>query len=269
MLHIYGTVYNNANRVKQSIDSIMKINVEKSIYIIDNYSTDGTYEILKEVSKKIPNIYIKREKCSRGKGRQLAMEMAKDKADDNDLFMTFDLDTIYTENFIKAIEWGVKNIGKKDIFINFLCYKNTNFEVPWRDLNYGEDIERLAHFCYLGYNYLSLDKKIRLNFNEEVGYNREKRYSSGFSYYKRLLNNSVDLFIGWGIDNFKKYKKYLYFIKDKVTRKKYVYLSIVLFLIFVYIKIFRETYSYSDEINRIYINSKVKIVDIFQSANYE
>ncbi|MEM3846191.1 MAG: glycosyltransferase [Candidatus Parvarchaeota archaeon] len=94
MLYIYGTVYNNANRVKQSMGSMMKINVEKSIYIIDNYSTDGTYEILKELSKKYPNIYIKREKCSRGKGRQLAIEIGKNKADDNDLFMTFDLDTI-------------------------------------------------------------------------------------------------------------------------------------------------------------------------------
>ncbi|MEM3754056.1 MAG: hypothetical protein QW778_05675 [Candidatus Micrarchaeaceae archaeon] len=68
----------------------------------------------------------------------MAMEMAKNKAEDNDLFMTLDLDKIYTENFSKAIEWGsgVKNISKKDIFINFLCYKNTNFEVLWRDLNY-------------------------------------------------------------------------------------------------------------------------------------
>ena len=56
---IYGTVYNNSAYIKNSIDSIIgqfndfKENFE--IVIVDNYSSDGTYEILKEYQKKYPN----------------------------------------------------------------------------------------------------------------------------------------------------------------------------------------------------------------------
>jgi glycosyltransferase involved in cell wall biosynthesis len=92
MLYLYGTVYNNANRVLKCLDSLNQINTKKKFLIIDNYSTDGTYELLKEFQ----NIELKRVKCSRGLGRQLAMELARDQAEINDLFMTFDLDTIYS-----------------------------------------------------------------------------------------------------------------------------------------------------------------------------
>ncbi len=150
MLYIYSTVYNNAKRVRESIDSIKKINVDKKIFIIDNYSTDGTYEILLSIN----DITVKREKCTRGKGRQLAMEMAEKEATDTDFFMTFDLDTIYTDNFAILIEWALKNIGSNDVvFMNFLCKKQTNFKIPWRDINNGEDWERAAHFCALNYNF--------------------------------------------------------------------------------------------------------------------
>ena len=67
MLFIYGTVYNSRNRILQSLDSVMKINIEKRIFIIDNYSTDGTYEILRDNGDKY-NLVVKQEKCTKGEG---------------------------------------------------------------------------------------------------------------------------------------------------------------------------------------------------------
>ncbi len=43
MLFVYGNVYNSKNRIMPSLDSIMKINIEKIIFIVDNYYNDGTY----------------------------------------------------------------------------------------------------------------------------------------------------------------------------------------------------------------------------------
>lgn len=162
MLYLYGTVYNNRNRVLDCLKSLNKINAPKKFLIVDNYSTDGTYEILKGLQE----IEIKRVKCSRGKGRQLAMELARDRAEINDLFMTFDLDTVYNPSFTKAIEWAIKNIDHHTVFISQLCYYDVNFKVPWRDINNGEDWERSAHFCYLGYSVTKA--KFYFADNEEV-----------------------------------------------------------------------------------------------------
>jgi glycosyltransferase involved in cell wall biosynthesis len=72
----------------------MKIKLEKSIYVVDNYSTDGTYETLQDNLKKY-NMIVSQARCTRGRGRQLAIEMAEKKASANDMFMFIDLDTVY------------------------------------------------------------------------------------------------------------------------------------------------------------------------------
>ena len=175
MLYIYGTVYNNKNIVINSIESLSKINVEKTFLIVDNYSNDGTYEILNGIKDQY-NIKLKRIKCSRGFGRQKSVEMVLKESSNTDLFMVFDLDTVYTDVFIKLIEYGIQNIDKRGVFLNQLCYKEVNFNTPWRDLNYGEDWERKAHFIHSGYTLINVDtaKFGKLNYNEKYE-KREKR----------------------------------------------------------------------------------------------
>jgi len=46
---VYGTVYNNASYVEESIKSIYR--PEYHVVIVDNYSTDGTWEKLLELRK--------------------------------------------------------------------------------------------------------------------------------------------------------------------------------------------------------------------------
>lgn len=262
MLYLYGTVYNNRNRVLECINSLNKINTQKKFLIVDNYSTDGTYETLKNFQE----IEIIRVKCSRGKGRQLAMELARDRASLNDMFMTFDLDTVYSYRFVKAVEWGMSNIDHRTVFISNLCYYDVNFTIPWKDLNNGEDWERMANFCYTGYNVLNV--KFNYAENEEVGNkSRERRYAKGFAYLKRQWRNNEDLFMGWGINNLRKLREFIRFLSPKMSKKKLAILSIFFLSVFIIVKLFKKPYSYSDSINRLYVSSHTNTInsDIFSN----
>ena len=256
MLYIYGTVYNNKNMVINSIKSLSKINVKKTFLIVDNYSNDGTYETLNGIKDQY-NIKLKKIKCSRGLGRQKSVEMVFEESNNNDLFMTFDLDTIYTDIFIKLIEYGIKNIDKRSVFLNQLCYKEVNFNIPWRDLNYGEDWERKSHFIHSGYTLINVAtaKFGKLNYNEKSG-KREKRYANGITYYKRLIKNNIDLFRAWNISSYKNLKLYM-----KIANAKKSYF-IFLLPILVYIKLSDNVYKYSDDLNIIYVRKNQKIIDI-------
>ena len=79
-----------------SLESLKRIKY-KQIFIVDNFSNDGTYEALKDNMANY-NLELIQIKCNRGRGRQLAMEMAMKIATDSDYLMTVDFDTIYEDN---------------------------------------------------------------------------------------------------------------------------------------------------------------------------
>lgn len=66
-LYIYGTIYNNINRVLLSLESLQQIKYKK-IFIVDNFSNDGTYEALKD-NRSNYNLEVIQIKCNRGRGR--------------------------------------------------------------------------------------------------------------------------------------------------------------------------------------------------------
>jgi len=76
-----STIYNNVNRVKVCLDSILAAvsGLDFEIVIVDNYSTDGSFEVLKEYARLNSNIRILRCNCLRGLGRQIAFENSKGK----------------------------------------------------------------------------------------------------------------------------------------------------------------------------------------------
>ncbi|OWP53125.1 N-glycosyltransferase [Candidatus Micrarchaeum sp.] len=98
-LFIYGTVFNNASRVQACIDSLMPLKYAK-IFVVDNYSTDGTYETLKNIE----NLVVIRKKCSHGLGRKIALEKALNKAGDEDFLMYVDFDTVYNKEYIDLVK---------------------------------------------------------------------------------------------------------------------------------------------------------------------
>ncbi len=259
MLYIYGTVYNNSNRIEKSIESLNKINMEKKFLIVDNYSNDGSYEILCKLKEKF-NITIKREKSTRGKGRQIAMEMAYDESTDNDLFMMFDLDTIYLMDFLELIEKYIKILKKNEIFLNFLCYKKTNFAIPWEDLNGAEDFQRMAHSISEGYKLL-LEKPEYDKYlfgNETTNYDdREKRYAGGIAYYKRRFYQVTDIMRSLGIRNVNNLKQYL---KDVRVRKRFYPYSLFIFTIMKIKR--RKIYSYDNDINLFYVRRNAEFIDL-------
>jgi glycosyltransferase involved in cell wall biosynthesis len=98
---IYGTVYNNVHSVEKSVESVWR--PEYDIVIVDNYSTDGTWEKLLGLRKEF-NIKLYRYRCSRGLGRHIALY----KRPEDSITAWFDLDTIYNILFHKVIEYSVE-----------------------------------------------------------------------------------------------------------------------------------------------------------------
>ncbi len=140
---ICSTVYNNAPRLRASLDSILQyINPEEfEIVVVDSKSTDGTLEILKEYAKKFPNFKIIVRKCTRGKGRQIAFENSS-----GEYIIPVDLDTIYTDKWwelIKAYEnWEGKGKYALQAIYSGIYPRHLLERVGgWRDLQYAEDFD--------------------------------------------------------------------------------------------------------------------------------
>ncbi len=140
---ICTTVYNAAPRLRASLDSILKyINSEEfEIVVVDSKSTDGTREILQEYARKFRNFKIIEEKCTRGRGRQIAFENSK-----GEYIIQVDLDTIYLPQwwkFIKAYEnWeGRGKYAVQAIFSGIYPRHLLEKVGGWRDLQYAEDFD--------------------------------------------------------------------------------------------------------------------------------
>ena len=205
MLFIYGTVYNNANRIHECLESIKNINYSQT-FIVDNYSTDGTYEFL-EANKGRYKLTLMRLKCNRGVGRQRSMEMAMEVSRAEDYLMTLDFDTVYDASFVDFVNEIIKKQYKNCVFNNYLCLKDAN-AIGWKPVNNGEDWERNADF--IAHNYTVFEKKI-VFLNETVKGNRDRRYANGIKYYYRVFNNAIDLQKAWC---FKSYWEYYHHVNN-------------------------------------------------------
>ena len=184
-IFIYGTVFNNLDYVESSINSIEKIRPDK-IVICDSYSYDGTYEKILDLNKTFKNIIVFRAKTKMGLGRELALRELYNYARDNDFCFYIDFDSIYTEKFIRKI----KELVKKEATVIYIGYGlgmlgliKTNKLVGWKNLNAGEDVERVANFWehgieikwvipYNNYMVINRDRNIRKFAS------REKKYGS-------------------------------------------------------------------------------------------
>ena len=71
------TCFNEAGSVRNALDSMLpQLNDDFEVVIVDNFSTDGTFEILREYEKS-NGVKLVQKHCSRGLGRQIAFEHAK------------------------------------------------------------------------------------------------------------------------------------------------------------------------------------------------
>jgi glycosyltransferase involved in cell wall biosynthesis len=187
---VYGTVYNNAGTLEESIRSVWK--PEYEIVIVDNYSTDGTWEKLLELKKEY-NLRLYRYRCSRGLGRNIALH----KCPEDSLTAYFDLDTKYNRAFHRVIE-AAEVYGSASA--HGLVVVNREYAIRrggWRDLNVTEDMD----FALRMYPRIHVPVVVGENANPGIpSYLRERRYAGGsWGFLRRLLKAHLDAALGYGI----------------------------------------------------------------------
>lgn len=209
-LYVYGTVYNNRDIIEKSISSLYPLTKQFKLYfsIIDNFSSDGTYQWLISNSNKYKNMTfnIKQVKCNRGKGRSLALNQILKVANPNSFTFYIDFDTIYLPRYLDYIIDFVSHKYRNKIGIGHLSLVKYNYKVGWKSLNYGEDVERTAHFRLDGYKIDMIQHEdYSFAINQDRGNSakeREAHYDKGLRYYIRIFFNAVDMERGWAFPNF-------------------------------------------------------------------
>lgn len=195
-LYIYATSFNNANRVDACLDSLAPLK-PKMMVVADNLSVDGTAEKLKAHGVKVIS-----ERCTMGRGRQLAMEAVLAVAKDNDKLIYIDTDTVYKKKVIDLIRRRCRTIKHNQMsMFSGISTARTNRKFPWSNLPCAEDAERVAraktHGCELLDSELqwkvmkSHDPKVANQYyeNEATGSStvqRNKRYAKGIRLLWRM-----------------------------------------------------------------------------------
>ncbi len=256
-LYIYTTVYNNAGRVDACIKSLMPLKPKK-FFVIDNYSTDGTFEVL----KKHKNVVVKQQKSTKGGGRGIAMNMALAQAKDNDVMGYIDLDMVYKKPYLRLMKRAFTKIKHDEIsFMLQMATAKTNRKLPWNTLNDCEDVERLArakcsHIKIVDYDMLdeisaaiAKDSKLRNKnsyFENDPGagssaYSREKRYAGNkINLLYRMIRQIVET---QRSGSYKSFKSFYAIVKHKTLGNK------IAFWIGYNVANLMGTYSYDSKLN--------------------
>ena len=139
---------NDGKTLRQSVDSLAGLSkfVNIEIIVTDNKSRDGSVEILRELSKDGLIREVIEQKCSRGQGRQLALEKARgdyvlSHLDCDDIFSASGIRSLiqlYHERYegmmmmTRRTEGGYSNltIAPRKLIVEL---------GGWRDINWNED----------------------------------------------------------------------------------------------------------------------------------
>jgi len=196
LLSVYGTVYNNARTVAKCVYSISrvmsKLGIDWEIVVTDNYSEDGTFELLCKLSKYFP-VKVLREKCTRGKGRDIALRASR-----GYYVMYVDFDTeLVEDSAITLIEYYLNNIDDRTVYWPFgFTTRNLALKIGgWRDLNHGEDTEFFARAC-LGARLVQVLIPAPRREEWTQGSRRGRYVKNKISYILRLVRDRIDSFRG-------------------------------------------------------------------------
>jgi len=80
-LSVVIPVYNERDTVSMIVDRVQAVDVDKEIIIVDDYSTDGTREVLVEIESRHSNVRVFYQDRNRGKGRALRTGFEKAQGD--------------------------------------------------------------------------------------------------------------------------------------------------------------------------------------------
>jgi glycosyltransferase involved in cell wall biosynthesis len=70
-LSVIIPVYNEAFTIREIIDRVRSVKIDKEIIVVDDYSTDGTRAVLAQIEREIPELTVIYHERNFGKGRAL------------------------------------------------------------------------------------------------------------------------------------------------------------------------------------------------------
>lgn len=201
----YSTCFNAKSTIVPFIENLFSTfsGVDMELVVVDNYSTDGTWEVLEEMQEKY-NIQLYRVRSNRGMGRNIAFEKTDGRytisVDADNVF----LDATYKNILINHTDW-LDNYS----IVNFALSKRDVIEMAgnWNsDLNATEDVELKARILKAGGRFIAIPAILEEDVNVLNGGTKglsgisEHRYASGISYAKRLLSWLIDTVRGYGLE---------------------------------------------------------------------
>jgi glycosyltransferase involved in cell wall biosynthesis len=147
---ICATNYNTEDSVKQALESIItQIDERFEIIVVDNCSEDASLDILREYSDKRIKLIVR--KCSRGLGRQIAIENSTGKY----IITSIDMDDVLKPNLSKLLQIY------HEFFEGYMLLTDDAITMAprvlidaiggFRDLNYHEERELWIRAAQLGY----------------------------------------------------------------------------------------------------------------------
>ncbi len=77
LLSVLVPVFNEEGTVREIVKRIQEVDIDKEIIMIDDYSTDGTREILKELEAENSNIRVFFHERNKGKGAAVRFGIAQ------------------------------------------------------------------------------------------------------------------------------------------------------------------------------------------------
>src|SRR3990172_6712568 len=112
------TVYNEERSISKLVESLLRQSKKPDeIVIVDGGSGDKTVEIIRHFQKKDKRIKLLIEKCSRSRGRNLAVELSK-----SEIIAMTDAGCIPNEEWLNKITEPFRN-KKVDIVAGFYTMK--------------------------------------------------------------------------------------------------------------------------------------------------
>lgn len=184
-------------------ETFEELNISYEIIIVDNYSTDGSFELLMEYSRKYPNIKVIRAKSSRGRARQLALQLAQ-----GSYIIPMDIDVKLIPSRMKKLILSYLQSSYRDTkgiatvrgggAIGIFPRKLLIACGGWSDLNYDENVDLLTRL-YLRNALITIPIQVCEDlYPIVIRKTREMRYAKGLKYFLRYFRNRLDLTCGNG-----------------------------------------------------------------------
>jgi len=217
----FGTIYNNVHTVDLTLSSINNVidllpEVSFEIAVVDNYSSDGSFEKLQyyqkifEQKSNVKSFKILRRKSSRGLGRQLALLLTS-----SEYVIPIDFDCIYRSSVLGMLIRDILKYDLKCVLLGneglyYICLRDYVVDIGgYRDLNYGEDTDILVRLCCFK-EVVSLPVAISVNLGSYIR-RGERRYARGFQFLLRSLRNFVEKMLVGGYNPGKLFLRYRFY----------------------------------------------------------